>query len=877
MCVRPDFLWSHVSIKKFFRNVFHIVMHLKTLVRAKGLEPSTSTLARLRSSQLSYARTAWCILTYLFSNCKCYFIDNFYGLDMLILMKNIPDKNLGSARKSRELLMAGSYNTLFDNLVFNPPARFFVYAAPDSVHDIFHRTFDALNNAATSINRHDAWAFDDVARILMGAANDMQMDTAINFLVSRCAVPETHLYIRRANAPGQLFPTNRIYLSRYAMCRVANYWLATKMRADIDMGRPVLTATHAAHDNGRHKIQTEMQLAFAAYYFAFPETDCDEIARITWDWVRAKPVKRAWESAQKNLTNEMRRIYGREFSFHLFEEFKQEHIFNPLFRAPGAPSIRDQYAEMLTTRGFKPDTGGARGGWRRGRQTAPKYPGGYFAPHALFLAAWITNQFCEFISNEPAPDRNRTKWFELRAKNFMATIGQGLAAMRRDNSALRTAQLWAARHHSDALKSINEIKHGRGHRKTDDATGQVMHDNPSAMEFFRTKHLFSDDDMWCLKYRQNAQRRLVQLHDAYRAGPTSELAQKIADTETQIRAENITLYDMDLGGFVDVPHILNADGQFVPRPVVTPVMGTPHQTMTTEPAATPVHTPQPAIAPHQYTIDFDAAPWAPFVIKSPSKIPDGAPFIQSTNPTTGAPYVMYDTHGQFESVNPLRPDFTVRDRMGNPKNNDVNFEMGNFLLESDTMPPAAQLAQAHRLVALGVINKIVWSGSKSYHMRCTVRPAPQTRAQRKWLFAHIINTYNIQGIDPVCWNNGRLMWRAGATRLVDGRAVTQTLIHQSDAVLDMDWRPLYDAHTAIQKHMFETTHEFSPKINDRVRAMLAQWHDGNRHNLLNMGIIPMMHHAGWTDNQIRAALISDGGNPGLNRTIEKYINNIRGR
>ena len=29
---------------------------VKTLVRAKGLEPSTSTLARLRSSQLSYAR-----------------------------------------------------------------------------------------------------------------------------------------------------------------------------------------------------------------------------------------------------------------------------------------------------------------------------------------------------------------------------------------------------------------------------------------------------------------------------------------------------------------------------------------------------------------------------------------------------------------------------------------------------------------------------------------------------------------------------------------------------------------------------------------------------------------------------------------------------
>ena len=41
-------------------NTFHTP---KTLVRAKGLEPSTSTLARLRSSQLSYARTAWGILT----------------------------------------------------------------------------------------------------------------------------------------------------------------------------------------------------------------------------------------------------------------------------------------------------------------------------------------------------------------------------------------------------------------------------------------------------------------------------------------------------------------------------------------------------------------------------------------------------------------------------------------------------------------------------------------------------------------------------------------------------------------------------------------------------------------------------------------------
>lgn len=48
-------------------------MAVKYLVRAKGLEPSTSTLARLRSSQLSYARIATGIITYLFTHCKCLF------------------------------------------------------------------------------------------------------------------------------------------------------------------------------------------------------------------------------------------------------------------------------------------------------------------------------------------------------------------------------------------------------------------------------------------------------------------------------------------------------------------------------------------------------------------------------------------------------------------------------------------------------------------------------------------------------------------------------------------------------------------------------------------------------------------------------------
>ena len=52
VCAPGRLLRIQTSEHKFYMDFY------KTLVRAKGLEPSTSTLARLRSSQLSYARTA---------------------------------------------------------------------------------------------------------------------------------------------------------------------------------------------------------------------------------------------------------------------------------------------------------------------------------------------------------------------------------------------------------------------------------------------------------------------------------------------------------------------------------------------------------------------------------------------------------------------------------------------------------------------------------------------------------------------------------------------------------------------------------------------------------------------------------------------------
>ena len=57
---------------------------VKTLVRAKGLEPSTSTLARLRSSQLSYARLS-CAYDYI----------HFSELQVIFYLKLNPQTNRG--------------------------------------------------------------------------------------------------------------------------------------------------------------------------------------------------------------------------------------------------------------------------------------------------------------------------------------------------------------------------------------------------------------------------------------------------------------------------------------------------------------------------------------------------------------------------------------------------------------------------------------------------------------------------------------------------------------------------------------------------------------------------------------------------------------
>jgi hypothetical protein len=206
----------------------------------------------------------------------------------------------------------------------------------------------------------------------------------------------------------------------------------------------------------------------------------------------------------------------------------------------------------------------------------------------------------------------------------------------------------------------------------------------------------------------------------------------------------------------------------------------------------------------------------------------------------GARYV--HPGGEFESVNPIVDNPPKVDVQNRPTPADVNFQLRNFLFECDHISMDEQIAQAKRLVALGVINRVVESGGKSLHMICTPAISPATKDEYKWLFRHIVEKYNINDVDFMCANPGRLTRRPNMTRTDTGRL--QTLLHESNNTLTLpDWRPLYQKYQAQQiiEHQKAMAFCDSLKKSESGRTQYrewalanvrANWHDGNRHAML---------------------------------------------
>ncbi len=262
-----------------------------------------------------------------------------------------------------------------------------------------------------------------------------------------------------------------------------------------------------------------------------------------------------------------------------------------------------------------------------------------------------------------------------------------------------------------------------------------------------------------------------------------------------------------------------------------------------------------------------------------SNIPLGVYFTYVMN-EEGKKVTAFDENGELETVNPMIAIPTkFDDKTGLITNANENFQSQSYLFESDELTIRQQIIQARRLVSLGVINKVVYSGGKSLHMRCTVHEdfQPRGAAERKWLFFHIIESYGIKKIDPVCYNQSRMIRREDVVRPDTGKL--QELIHLSDDILAIEW---HDAFAFDKQWIEDCRGAFKPARGQKPQLMaqtlseLSKWTTNSRKiGLLQDGLVPKMMMADMNIGTIKSALNFDKCNEDIQFKITKDIRNMK--
>ncbi|MDR1360919.1 MAG: PriCT-2 domain-containing protein, partial [Rickettsiales bacterium] len=163
------------------------------------------------------------------------------------------------------------------------------------------------------------------------------------------------------------------------------------------------------------------------------------------------------------------------------------------------------------------------------------------------------------------------------------------------------------------------------------------------------------------------------------------------------------------------------------------------------------------------------------------------PLYDFSEENKSVPHKLYFADPEFSNLE-ISTELWLN-KKGFPANRNANFQKCSFVYECDHLSLEEQIIQANRLVSLGVINRVVHSGSKSLHCRATVKDAPTSEEEYKWLWYYIARSYKIIDADKACSHNGRSSRRADAIRESNG--AIQKLIHQNNAVLDLNWRPLF--------------------------------------------------------------------------------------
>ena len=181
---------------------------------------------------------------------------------------------------------------------------------------------------------------------------------------------------------------------------------------------------------------------------------------------------------------------------------------------------------------------------------------------------------------------------------------------------------------------------------------------------------------------------------------------------------------------------------------------------------------------------------------------------------------------QFETINPIKSS-TFAEEMEIPREEatpdqlvlhsrarkDENvYSMRNFLFECDSSSLEEQQKRIRFLVEKNIINRVVFSGNKSYHCRITINEEPESIEHYKWLWNKLNDKYFSIAADKACSNPARLTRKPNGIRtLKDGKQVIQKLCYNSRNIIDIsdmraEWIN-YKKMKAFEDQMFQKNYQ----------------------------------------------------------------------
>ena len=129
---------------------------------------------------------------------------------------------------------------------------------------------------------------------------------------------------------------------------------------------------------------------------------------------------------------------------------------------------------------------------------------------------------------------------------------------------------------------------------------------------------------------------------------------------------------------------------------------------------------------------------------------------------------------EFETVNPIK--------VGEKRCDDNVASKRNFVFEMDEESLQGQMKYTEKLIKEKVINRCVFSGSKSLHNRITINFEPESKEEYKWIFAKLNEKYFDGKADKACSNLSRFTRKPNGYRKDKGKV--QKLFFKAPFVLD---------------------------------------------------------------------------------------------